>query len=148
MLPKSLCTSDSLTKKLRAAAQHSFTVEIISERFIWLEPETFPALALTHAGQAWCREVYLKVDEVIWVQAKTIIPQSSLQHSAVEDLLGIDNQPLGEILFSDPQLTRSNFVVEQTTRSSVFLFHGQVILISETFLPIACDYFSQENYSS
>ena len=143
MLPESLYMPHSLTEQLRAAAAYSFRVDIISEQFIWLEPESAPMLALTHAEQAWCREVYLKIDEVIWVQAKTIIPESSLRHSAVEALRHINHKPLGEILFSDPHLTRSAFVVEHTTRSSIFLFHGQPILLRETFLPVALEYFMQ-----
>lgn len=141
MLPESLHRPDSLTKQLRAAAKHSFTVDVIAEQFVWLEPESVPMLGLTHAEQVWCRAVYLKVDDVMWVQAKTMIPQSSLQHSAVEALRHIHHKPLGDILFSDPHLTRSAFVIEQTTRTSVFSFHGQPILVCETFLPVAVDYF-------
>lgn len=142
MLPKALYDAQSLTKKLRAAAKHSFAVEVISEQFISITPEEAPQLALTVTQNVWCRCTYLKVDGVVWVQAKTLIPESSLQHTQVAPLQQLGNGALGDVLFADPTLTRSPFEVEKNTRSSVFTFHGQPILVRETFLPVALIYFA------
>jgi chorismate-pyruvate lyase len=145
VLPQALQTAESLTKKLRAAAKCSVTVDIISEQFILLAPELMQLLDLVEVQQGWCREVYLKVDEIIWVHAKTILPATSLESSEVESLRHIQQKPLGDFLFADPHLTRRVFVFDQTKRSSVFVFYGQAILVQETFSAVALDYFAAQS---
>jgi chorismate--pyruvate lyase len=139
-LPLILQNPDSLTQKLRAAAKKSFSVQVISEEMTLVGPLAHPLLNLSHKQFAWCRQVTLNVDDAAWIEAKTIIPLLTLQGRG-RQLLYIKNQALGDTLFSDPCLKRSVFEIDSQTRRSIFIFHGQPLQISETFLPKSLDYF-------
>lgn len=143
MLSKALSDDkSSLTEKLRAAAKDSFVAEVVFEEFISINPKEAPQLNLVAPQKVWCRRTHLQVDGVIWVEAETLIPESSLQHSKVSALQSLGNHSLGDVLFTDPTLTRSPFEVSEDSRSSVLTFYGQPILIKETFLPVALTYFA------
>jgi chorismate--pyruvate lyase len=125
----------SLTKKLQALAKQSFSVKVLNEGFVWLSPRAFPELALQTKQAVWCREVELCVDGEVFVKAETYIPLLTLQGPG-RQLQLLKNRPLGKILFRDPSLKRSPFKMKGNTRSSVFYFHGQPLLVRESFTEI------------
>ena len=124
----------SLTQRLRAAAKKSFHVESISEIFapITLDDQLD---YLAPVGQwCWKREVKLMVDNECWVRGTTWIPLTSLQ-GAARQLLTLKNRPLGDVLFRDPHLQRSEFIFDADgqTRTSMFYFFGQPLAVRENF---------------
>ena len=112
-------------------------------------------LGLADREYAFLREVALVCNGEIWVIARSIIPRRSLVGSC-KHLSSLGNRPLGATLFKDPTLSRTLFEVCQLQvkqlpdfpwdtqkaqeacfwgRRSVFRLRGQVLLVSEIFLP-------------
>ncbi|MBM7456296.1 chorismate--pyruvate lyase [Oceanisphaera litoralis] len=94
----------SLTERLRRHCRQ-FRVQLQS---------TTGEITLTPAQAAWigaerafCREVLLLCDEQPWVYASSLYSPSTLD--AVPALGGLGRRALGELLFEDPQLLRSEF---------------------------------------
>ena len=134
----------SLTKKLRAAAAQNFFVNVLSEAFVEVAAENLPLLNLTGVQTLWRREVELYVDEMPWIHAVTWIPRETLTGPG-EALLTLGNHSLGDLLATDKNLRRSEFVLAEAgiTRSSVFYFFGKPLVVTEKFLPKALAYFSK-----
>ncbi len=124
----------SLTKILRSYAKKSFHVEVLFEGFVRIQPSDQLGY-LAKVGQlCWHRQVKLWVDEVCWVVGKSWIPLTSLRGRA-KQLFYLKNRPLGDILFRDPHLKRSEFIfgADGRTRSSVFHFYGEPLVVREIF---------------
>ncbi|WP_245748860.1 chorismate--pyruvate lyase family protein [Oceanisphaera psychrotolerans] len=100
----------SLTERLRRHCRQ-FRVQLQS---------TTATMALTPAQAAWigaerafCREVLLLCDEQPWVYASSLYSPSTLD--AVPALAGLGQRALGELLFEDPRLVRSEFEFARLT---------------------------------
>lgn len=137
----------SLTLKLRAAASRGLRVECI--RLAWCVPDvaTQRSLGLTERNITWCRHVLLHVDDQVWVEARTWIPFATLQPAA-RHLLFLKERPLGDALFQDPQLQRSDLRLSWAAnglplRESRFLYRDTPIYLHEVFQPVALEYFSR-----
>ena len=80
------------------------------------------------------REVFLYGDNEPIVFARSIIPKNPVTESIME----IGNKPLGEILFTDPNILREPIEVtfhnDIWGRRSVFVMNNNRILVSEFFL--------------
>ena len=105
---------------------------------------------------ALVREVVLYCNNRAWMYARTIFPKQSLQGKG-QIFRHLNDKPLGKILFSDPNLVRSEFelallderhhdyqiageycresVASLWARRSIFLFYGKPLLLTEVFLP-------------
>lgn len=88
-----LLAPGSLTQKLKGCC-NEFEVRILGEG-------QCPPLDGEYPNQSavWVREVLLCLDDVPWVFARTLIPQSLLS-TRQADFLGLGTRPLGELLFS------------------------------------------------
>jgi len=135
-----LTYSGSLTQKLKEVAKEHFAVRVLSEEFVELSPEHCLPLRLPYRQQVWCRETELLVDAEPWVQAKTYVPLETLQAEG-KSILHLGENPLGELLFSDPHLRRTVFCFSGNTRSSTLYFYDKPVWIQETFLPVMLDHF-------
>ena len=88
------------------------------------------------------REIEWHYHNTTWIQARVVIPKSTLQGAGCE-LQEITHRPLGDTLFRDPHLKRSDFIYEAYpfslqcahVRRSIFYYYHQPLLVSETFLP-------------
>ena len=80
------------------------------------------------------REVSLYGDNQPVVFARSVIPKNT----KTESILKIGNKPLGEILFTDPNILRESIEVtfhnDTWGRRSVFVLNNSRILVSEFFL--------------
>ncbi len=65
------------------------------------------------AERAFCREVLLLCDEQPWIYASSLYSPSTL--NAVPALAGLGQRALGELLFEDPELLRSDFEFARLT---------------------------------
>lgn len=130
----------SLTHRLKVASRQNFNVEVIEERWVTDLPESvrllFGPLAKSH--QFWSRKVNLVGCGNDWVQAHTLIPQHSLL-SPLRKVMELNSQPLGEYLFNQPNLLRSELDVtpmcgDTWGRRSLFFLFNKPILVAEFFL--------------
>ena len=150
-----------MTEKLRQAAREHFSVNKCYQD--WQLPRPSEAKALGEEAQklAVIREVELLCDGEIWVSARSVFPEKSLRGEGVR-LHILENQPLGDLLYKDSNLTRSEFELAMLlphhedfiraskhltklpehlwARRSVFHLYGQPILVSEIMLPVVYGY--------
>lgn len=87
----------------------------------------------------WSRKVTLVGCGQPWVQAHTLIPAHSFE-SPLREVMSLNEKPLGEYLFNQPDLIRLEMdvtVVNSDTwgRRSLFYLFGKPILVAEFFLP-------------
>lgn len=148
----------SLTLKLQQAFPGSFAVDVICHD--WGVPMSTErrALALHGQTQSSIREVLLVCNGQPKVFARSIFPDTSLQ-GRNRRLLQLKHRPLGEVLFADPTLKRSEIDVSSVAasvfnpwlavdyqnevawgRRSVFHLSGKPLLVSEFFLPVAASH--------
>ena len=124
----------SLTAALRARTKF-FSVQLISEQFVEIH---WPGARQQITQQCFSRKVMLKDGEQPWVAAHTLVPQQSLDNGLAE-LTRLANQPLGELLFADPNVSKGLSEVCRSEqgwgRRACYYLHRQPLLVSEFFLP-------------
>ncbi|WP_084404903.1 MULTISPECIES: chorismate--pyruvate lyase family protein [Aliagarivorans] len=137
----------SLTARLKQCCDN-FQVEILNQDYAEISADEQQALGVD--GPYWVREVLLKGNQQPWVYARSIVPQTSLDGEAAQ-ILELNSQPLGELLFSHPDSERQelelallpphslpdSLQVQQRVwaRRSRFLLASCPLLVSEVFLP-------------
>ncbi len=152
-----LIDTGSLTAKLRKACDN-FSVHLISQTQRTAKPHEVLLLELSDNDQLIDREVQLYCNTTPVVYARSLIPLKAIS-DRFDDLDSMGEKPLGEKIFSDPQLSRSPIewslltskhalfqhamenIATTDLPDSIFgrrsLFYGAAkpILISEFFLP-------------
>jgi len=159
-LPASLAdwlqNTGSLTAKLKAHCQQSFSVQLLSSG--WQKPTFDEALALRieRRQKVFCREVCLLDGNQPRVFARTVVPLKSYPVLR-RGLSRLGNASLGEWLFNDPAVSRGPLKISQLAaghllsrhacqaadlpaqalwaRRSCFTLRGKALLVSEVFLP-------------
>ncbi len=149
-----LFDKDSLTKRLRRIG--SFRVQVLSqtlERPMFCERRM---LNLPDRGLALVRQVHLYCDGEVRVYARSVLPKNLLSGSG-RGLAKLGGQPLGERLFRDKTMSRSQVEISLVQvgdlfyqwarvselklgssiwgRRSLFRLGGQPLLVNEVFLP-------------
>ena len=118
-----LINPDSLTHRLRA-----FTHNTIAHHLLFNDWEDAEK-------KYWIRRMEWRYQGKTWVRCVITIPKNSL----VDELKNIGTCSIGDILFADPTLRRSEFIFEKNngmiTRTSTFYFKEKPIQLTETFLP-------------
>lgn len=137
-----LCDSGSLTARLKATGR-VFSLQLLTEM-----PKPLPAVlaARWQQPEGIFRAVNLLLDDTAVIHAQTWIPASSWQ--ALTPLAALKQQPLGEFMFAQPDLTRSamQFIAWQSPylpgqtevavfgRRSFFCVQQHELLVQELFL--------------
>jgi chorismate--pyruvate lyase len=146
----------SLTRQLQQHCEQTVSVKVLASR--WQRPLPDEALLLNQSAAQFAlqREVQLLDGDKARVYARTVIPVKTYQAMCQRfDALG--NQPLGEMLFTDPSVSRGPIEVASLRpgqklyemavhdlssrpqqlwgRRSCFYLAGKVMLINEIFLP-------------
>lgn len=139
----------SLTLRLRRQYP-GLEVRIVREGLDPLLPDEAIRLALPTLSQAWVREVTLHDGSLGLLQARTVIPDWSPDNPWSE-LQRLGSRPLGEILFRNSGLERSEFEFtlgpgwrapetppgsDQLARRCVYRRLGAALLLTERFLRI------------
>ncbi|GAA5192871.1 chorismate--pyruvate lyase family protein [Ferrimonas gelatinilytica] len=96
----------SLTARLKALGGR-FEVTLLAEG---RTPAAEAGPGWRQGDALWHREVLLKLDGVAWVYALTEVPMATLAAGHI-DFRRLGEQPLGEVLFTHPQMRRGPLVV-------------------------------------
>lgn len=136
----------SLTARLQRKAQGRLRVVVLTEGWAVPELEERTQLSLMACERAWIREVELRCGETVWVQARSILPRSSLLGMG-RRLTRLGNQSLGSVLFRNPHLVRGDIACAQLllrnqlcwARRSRLSVHGYPVLVAEAFFPALLD---------
>lgn len=146
--------SGSLTRRLKLLCGGEFNVSLQYQR--WARPTLNERLRLgiRDRDYAVIREVLLRRQEDVLVVARTVIPRHMLV-GRQRHLISLGTKPLGEVIFSEPGLKRSdleiatlkpqsfqsNLIPAQESNQTIwgrrtcYSIHRKPILISEIFLP-------------
>lgn len=128
----------SLTQKLREMHPLNIRLELKSE--VWELPHKDEAqlLGLEPLELTLVREITWLFQKKPWIKARVIIPKCATLGPGHE-LTKIGSRSLGDILFLDPNLRRSEFLFsaeeEYFSRRSIFYYYGKPILVQEDFFP-------------
>jgi chorismate lyase len=146
-----LLEAGSLTLRLRNRYGDQFGVVLLQQRIGTPYIEECMALGLRPGARAIIREVGLMAGRSPVVLARSIIPQDTMKY-ADPRLSRLGNQPLGEILFTHPELGRTTLewtkvplrslwnVKEVMGRRSLYtLGQSFPLLVAEFFLPELLD---------
>jgi len=136
----------SLTARLQRKAQGHLQVRVLHEGWGVPHREERKQLGLKAGQYAWVREVQLLGHGQVWVQARSILPRSSLTGMG-RRLTRLGNQSLGSVLFRNPALVRGDIACARImlntgvcwARRSRLTLHGHPVLVAEAFLPALLD---------
>ncbi len=138
---KWLTDKGSLTQALKSKSANQFSVEVVAEKWITVASlelrKAFGPLAPSH--RFWSRQVILLGKGQPWVMAHTIIPEHSF-FSPLQEVVRLNTKPLGEYLFSHPELRRGTLEISPWLdgawgRRSLFHLYDKPIMVAEFFLP-------------
>lgn len=137
-----LLHTGSLTEKLKQYAPGSFQLTVLSERQLRPSISEARTLGISPQSRVQIREVVMSLKGQRVVYARTVIPMSTLT-GFERQLRSLNNKPLGEFLFSHPNMKRhgieikSGLLNDETVwgRRSIFTLSDKPLLVSEFFLP-------------
>ena len=142
---KWLFDSSSLTKLLIKKSGGDFRVAVCAEEWVLLpDPAVRSCFGPLESDQRfWSRKVALVGNNTPWVMAHTLIPEFSMI-GPLRRVLELNERPLGEYLFSHPDLIRSGiditpFAGDSWGRRSLFYLFEKPIMVAEFFLPAILD---------
>ncbi len=136
-----LFDSSSLTQLLIQKSKQDFSVEVVAEGWVVLSRVEvrgkFGPVSADH--RFWSRKVILLGHNKPWVLAHTLVPEHSFL-SPLKQVQDLNEKPLGEYLFSHPDLVRSGmditpFAGDSWGRRSLFYLFGKPLMVAEFFLP-------------
>lgn len=144
----------SITQRLRSYYGDAVKVKILlnCRRLPFLGERK--RLKLNPGHYALTREVLLHADGIPLILARTLIPEKTVK-AAQRNLAHLGSKPLGEVIFSNPKLTRlemdfaliappfwtplavNEANIEQSlwARRTVYAIHHKPLLVNEFFLP-------------
>ncbi|MCH9820490.1 MAG: chorismate lyase [Gammaproteobacteria bacterium] len=147
-----LIDNGSLTRKLVALSKDQFEVQVLRQEVATPGAAEANALKMTQQTPVMIREVVLKGRGRPWVFARSILPMTTMT-GRLAGLRTLSNQPLGELLFQDPSMTREALEAACLparilsvpaalaagdeplwARRSVFFLDQKPLLVSEVFL--------------
>ncbi|MDO7572558.1 MAG: chorismate lyase [Pseudomonadales bacterium] len=147
-----LIDNGSLTRKLVALSKDQFEVQVLRQEVATPGAAEVNALKMTQQTPVMIREVVLKGRGRPWVFARSILPMTTMT-GRLAGLRTLSNQPLGELLFQDPSMTREPLEAACLparilsvpaalaagdeplwARRSVFFLDQKPLLVSEVFL--------------
>lgn len=132
----------SLTARLVRLSHGQFRIQVLGEGWARPTQEERQCLGMSRREYAWVREVVLLGHDQPWVQARSVLPRSSLV-GVGRRLTRLGNRSLGGLLFRDPALQRGDITSARLTlsgcevwaRRSKLMLHGHPVLVAEAFLP-------------
>ncbi|MDC1101750.1 chorismate lyase [Pseudomonadales bacterium] len=147
-----LIDEGSLTRKLVALSKDQLEVQVLRQEVATPGAAEANALKMTQQTPVMIREVVLKGRGRPWIFARSILPMTTMT-GRLAGLRTLSNQPLGELLFQDPSMTREPLEAACLparilsvpaalaagdeplwARRSVFFLDQKPLLVSEVFL--------------
>lgn len=151
-----LLDAGSLTRRLQTRCPGPFKVQLLHQFYSRPGLSERRALAIPDYQRALIREVVLRIGNCPVVFARTVVPMKTLS-GAQRRLAHLGENPLGAMLFADPNMTRTPMQVARINRGqslyasavscldeqpesvwgrrSVFFLGHKPLLVSEIFLP-------------
>lgn len=144
-----LCDEGSLTRRLMAAGQDDFRVEVLLQEHQPARPDEAAALGLDAGQPLWVREVLLHTAGAPRVFARTVADLQAFNAAGVH-LENLGSRSLGQLLFSDPRIQREPIEISLYpaawlpaprrtegcwARRSRFRSERLQLLVCEVFLP-------------
>lgn len=148
---------DSTTSRFRKISKN-LVVKVLKQAWMIPNEDERLFLKLLPRQFAFIREVEIYCDDIPCMTARTVIPRSSLTGKNRRLLFELDERPLGELLFRDSTLKRSEFEFSLVkpcqkeyesiakfcdqnhaaiwARRSQFFLSGKPLLLTEIFLPL------------
>lgn len=157
-----LFENGSLTQKLKSHCTE-FSVKVLAKNERLMTPcecATFGAVqhSISEPMRVQVREVLLYCDGLPWVYGQTLMPLDNVPDS-ISQLITLGEKPLGELIFNQPGVKRSELEVTYFTpdapiamlaeqlnqpvgaglcgRRSLFSLDGYSLLVAEVFLPLS-----------
>ncbi len=144
----------SLTQRLRKQYPGQLRVRILFHQWKPAFPGECAQLRLDHHRFQLVREVLLYADQTPLILARTILPEKTIK-IAKRNLSHLGTRPLGEVIFSYPNLERGSLQISSIAarywspalhhsldlpdniwgRRTVYRIQKQPLLVSEFFLP-------------
>lgn len=149
-----LLDPNSMTARMKIECKQKFYLTLLSQT----EKPIFPSEAkILNADEnivLTVREVEMGCDEKAWLFGRSVMPAILFEGESGEHLKNLGSRPLGEVLFQDPSLVRSEFEIAEITpqhaefawltrytlshavlaRRSLFYFYQKPLLLTEVFL--------------
>jgi chorismate lyase len=145
----------SLTARLREISGQTTRIELLQADWGEALPEEITLFTTLTEKKFWVREILHLHHQEPWVWARALIPNDTLQKTHLD---GHTAQPIGDILFHDPHLTRTEFTWARLSgdhpyyhraigyacrdaptllwaRRSLLWYQQQPLFIAEVFLP-------------
>ena len=122
-----LSSKESLTKRLRTVTQNKITHHLFYNDWGIVDQNT----------TAWIRRMEWRYENTTWVACTVMIPETSINEET-QELLHTGEKSIGDTLFQDPTLTRSDFTFSKCNnnewgRESIFYYKQQPIFLVEHF---------------
>ena len=146
-----LLSRRSTSLSIRAASGSPPVIHLIQQGWYRPLPSEARWLRLSPGRLALIRQVEIFCADQRWMLARSVIPKQTLRNLRDLDLLG--TKPIGQVLFSQPSMQRSDFCFALLYgdrpplspqlhfdrsvwgRRSLFTLRGHSLLLSEAFLP-------------
>ena len=122
-----LTNKASLTERLRTFTQNKISLQLLYDDW-----------GMTDQNEdAWIRRIEWRYYDEIWIAASVIIPEQSVTEDTNE-LTRVGERSIGDVLFQDPTLTRSDFIFKKWgnnswSRHSIFHFKQKPLFVIEHF---------------
>ena len=128
--------SESMTARMKSRST-TYSIAVLEEGWRVPEPDVQNKLALSPDELIWLRGVQITCDEKPVMLAKSFFPKPFLNQFE-EGITSLGENSLGEILFTQPDLTRSDFefgYFSMWARQSVLNITSKAFLLREFFIP-------------
>lgn len=135
-----LCYQESMTARMEALGKSELQVDVLSQSWQTADRMVRGIFNLKHREYILSREVHLSIKDEVWMYARSIFPQKSLQ-ARLYWVKTLKNKPLGSLLFHDNSTSRSPFYFKRESntdnivRYSLVTCDGYPFLLYEVFYP-------------
>jgi chorismate lyase len=151
-----LINPHSLTQRLRQVTNNQIEHLLAVEQPGLAYADEQDILNLTPATPVWQRQIHWTYQNNVWICGRTVIPVAT-ESDLIEELKHLGKRPLGDFLFSHPNVNRQPIEICQIapqhpyyqqalqhhrhavpyfwSRRSIFIIDQQLLLVAETFLP-------------
>lgn len=163
-----LLDPSSTTKRFRQLGGVTFSVQVLAQGWEKVLLSERSLLKLRERNKALVREVLIYCSGQPWMFARCVFPATTLTGKNKFFQHVLDERPLGDLLYREPSLRRSEFELSLLqarkckfakenvlpflfeplwARRSIFFLHTKPILLTEVFLPALVDYCKQQGSS-
>jgi chorismate--pyruvate lyase len=126
----------SLTRALQDRSD-AFSVQVLAEENLLLDTPLKAFAGQAEQSACWSRQVALCDNKTPWVMAHTLVTQASLA-GQLQALTGLNNRPLGELLFTTPGVYKDQLEITRTRdgwgRRARYWLHDCPVLVAEFFM--------------